>query len=454
MIATSFPATPTLPEPKGYPVIGHALSYRLNPLKFYTQCASYGDFVRLKFGPHPVHFLNHPDLIKTVFMTQAGVFLSRAEGRESRFFDPLIGHSLTVSEGAFWRRQRRLMQPLFQRHHLVAYGDQAVAHMQTELDTWHGGDVMDVRAVMTRMARRIVSHIAFGTAGVDHLETVEQALAAALTEYDHRDHNWLLYLMPERFPTPSNRRYHAAVAALDAWVYDLIQAGRQHNPDTGDMLSQLLKAQDDSGQGMTDRELRDELVNVLLGHDTISDVFCWAWWEIARHPEVEARLVEEWRRVLEGRLPTMADLHHLAYTEWTVKETLRLYPLAWVTGRVATQDCDLAGHPIRAGENVVMCQWVTHRDPRFFEEPERFNPERWAPEAAKAIPAYAYYPFGGGPRSCIGQGLTMLEMVLLLATIGQRFHLRPTTHQTPVPIPGPSFSLRPSSGFTAELVAR
>ena len=454
MITTSVSATSTLPEPKGYPVIGHALNYRLNPLKFYTRCATYGDFVRLKFGPHPVYFLNHPDLIKAIFMTQGGSFLSRAEGRESRFFDPLLGHSLFVSEGSFWRRQRRLMQPLFQRHHLVTYGDQAVAHMQTELSTWHGGDAMDVRAVMTRIARRIISHIAFGTAGVAHLNRVEQALAAVLTEYDHRDHNWLLYFMPERFPTPSNHRYHAAVAALDAWVYDLIQAGRQHNPDTGDMLSQLLKAQDDSGQGMTDRELRDELVNLLFGHDTISDIFCWAWWEISQHPEVEARLVEEWQRVLGGRLPTMADLHQLAYTEWTVKETLRLYPLAWVTGRVATQDCDLAGHPIRAGENVVMCQWVTHRDPRFFEEPERFKPERWAPEAAKSIPAYAYYPFGGGPRSCIGQGLTMLEMVLLLPTIGQRFHLRPTMNQSPVPLPGPSFSLRPSSGFTAELVAR
>jgi cytochrome P450 len=448
------PSTTPLPEPKGYPLIGHALDYRLDPLKFYSRCAEYGDFVRLRFGPHPVYFLNHPDLIKQVFVTQGSSFLSRAEGRESRFFDPLFGHGLAVSEGTFWRRQRRLMQPIFQRHHLANYGATAVTHMQAELATWQPGQVIDGRAAMTRTARRIITDIALGAVGLAHFDTVDEALGAALVEYNHRDRNWLLYLMPERFPTPSNRRYHGAVAALDGWLYEAIAAGRHHNPDTGDMLCQLLKVQDETGAGMGDRELRDELINVLVGHDTIPDIFCWAWWEIAQHPEVEARLIEEWQQVLGGRSPTMEDIPRLAYTEWTVKETLRLYPLAWVTGRVATQDCAIAGQPIHAGENVVMCQWVTHRDPRFFDDPHRFNPDRWAPEAAKRIPAQAYYPFGGGPRACIGQGLTMLEAVLLLAEVGQRFGLRPIAERPPVPQPGPSFSLRPSSGFTAELVAR
>lgn len=448
------PSSPALAEPRGYPVIGHALDYRLNPLRFYSDCAEYGDFVRLRFGPHPVYFLNHPDLIKDVFVTQGSSFLARAEGRESRFFDPLFGHGLAVSEGTFWRRQRRLMQPIFQRSHLVNYGHTAVAQMRTQLDTWAPGDVLDIRPVMTHCARQIIAQIVFGEAGLAHLDSLEAVLNAALKEYDNRDRNWLLYLMPEHFPTPSNRRYHEAAEAMDRWIYEAIAAGRQHNPDTGDMLCQLLKVQDDTGVGMGDRELRDELVNVIVGHDTIPDVFCWAWWQIAHYPEWEDRLVEEWRTVLGGRSPSMEDIPRLPLTEWTVKETLRLYPLAWVTGRVATQACEIAGQPIHAGENVVMCQWVTHRDSRFFDDPNGFNPQRWAPDAAKRIPPHAYYPFGGGPRACIGQGLTMLEAVLLLADIGQRFKLRPLPNQTMVPHPGPSFSLRPPQGLQVQILAR
>ncbi|MBE9112021.1 cytochrome P450 [Nodosilinea sp. LEGE 07298] len=454
MTTTFQPSPPQVAQPKGYPMIGHALDYRLNPLSFYRQCAQYGDFVRLQFGPHPVYFLNHPDLIKAVFVTQGSSFMARAEGRESRFFDPLFGHGLAVSEGAFWRRQRRLMQPIFQRSHLADYGDTAVAQMQAQLDTWRTGDVADIRPKMTQVSRQIVGKIAFGDVGLAHLDSLETVLNAALQEYNNRDRNWLLYLMPEHFPTPANRRYHAAAEAMDRWIYAAIAAGRHHNPDTGDMLCQLLKVQDETGQGMSDRELRDELVNVVVGHDTIADVFCWAWWQIAHYPDWEARLVEEWQTVLGGRSPNMADIPHLPCTEWTVKEVLRLYPLAWVTGRVTTQDCEIAGQPIYTGENVVMCQWVTHRDSRFFDHPNRFYPERWASDAAKRIPSHAYYPFGGGPRACIGQGLTMLEAVLLLATIGQRFQLRPLPGQNLVPYPGPSFSLRPQHGLQVQILAR
>ena len=442
-----------LAQPKGYPILGHALHYRFDPLGFYGHCAQYGDLVRLRFGPRPVYFLNHPTLIKTVFVTQGAHFLARAEGREMRCFAPLLGQGLAVSDGPVWQRQRRLVQPGFQRHHLATYGEYAVAHMGAELATWRPGTVMDMGAVMTRVNRRIVTQIAFGSAGLAHADTVDQALGAALTAY-HRDRYGGGYLLPRAFSTPSQRHYRAAVAALDAWIFKAIALERRHTPDSGSMLSVLLTATDDQGLGLTDRELRDELVNVLVGHDSLPHLFCWAWWEIAQRPEVEARLVAEWRQVLGGRSATLADLPRLPYTEWTVKETLRLYPLAWVTGRVVTQDCDLAGQPLHRGENVVMCQWVTHRDPRFFDNPHRFHPYRWAPEATPPIPAYAYYPFGGGPRACIGQGLTMLEAVLLLAEVGQRFHLRPLVRQCPVPQPGPSFSLRPRGGFRAEVVPR
>ena len=448
------PEKPALPEPKGYPFIGHALDYRLNPLSFYAHCAEYGDFVRLRFGPHPVYFLNHPDLIKSVFVTNGSCFLGRAEGRESRFFDPLFGHGLAVSEGSFWRRMRRLVQPIFQRHHLAAYADIAVALTETELAQWPLEKTTSVRDLAMRLTRQVVAKICFGEAGITHFDKVEEVLDAALAEYSHRDHNWLLYLLPEHFPTPSNRRYRQAAKDLDALLFDLIAARRQTPVDDGSMLSQLLQVQDETGLGMTDTEIRDELVNVVIGHDTLADVLGWAWWLMAQHPDVEAKLVAEWQTVLNGRPPTMADLPKLTYTEWVITETLRLYPLAWVTGRVATQDCEIDGNPIHVGENVVMCQWVTHRDPRFFDQPHDFNPERWSPASAKRIPQHAYFPFGGGPRVCIGRGLTMMETVLMLAQIGQQFHLEPQPNQTVVPYPGPSFSLKPKPAIQMQVIPR
>ena len=444
----------TLPEPKGYPLIGHALDYRLNPLSFYAHCAEYGDFVRLQFGPHPVYFLNHPDLIKSVFVTHGTSFMGRAKGRESRFFDPLFGHGLAVSEGDFWRRMRRLVQPVFQRQHLAKYGQIAVEMTQTELGTWPTGQSLAIRDRTTRLTRQIVAKICFGETGVTHFQTVEAVLNAAMVEYDNRDRNWLLYLLPEHFPTPSNRYYHQAAEDLDTLLYNLIATQRHTEADDGSMLTQLLRVRDETGAGMSDREIRDELVNVVIGHDTLSDVLGWAWWLIAQHPDVEAKLVAEWQTVLNGRSPTLTDMPRLTYTEWVITETLRLYPLAWVTGRVATQDCEIDGHPIHAGENVVMCQWVTHYDSRFFEHPHDFKPNRWTPESAKRIPKYAYYPFGGGPRICIGRGLTMMETVLLLAEIGQRFRIHPLPNQTVIPYPGPSFSLRPKPDLQMEFTPR
>jgi cytochrome P450 len=443
-----------LPEPRGFPIIGHAINYRLDPLNFYTRCAEFGDLVKLRFGSHPVYFLNHPELIKDVFVTHGSSFLLRSKGRESRFFAPLFGNGLSTSEGSFWRRQRRLTQPAFNRTRFNRYGDIAVELTERFIETWRSGDVFEVSTTMTRLMREIVAAITFGNDGTKNSHIIEDALAASMAEYDHRNHNWLLYLLPEKFPTPKNLRYQRATKQLNGLVYELIHRRSNENEDTGDMLSMLLQVCDDNGNGMSEIELRDELVNILVGHDPIADVFTWAWWLIAQHPDVEARLTEEWQSVLRGRSPTAADLSKLQYTERVVMEVLRLYPLAWVTGRIATQDCEIGGYPIQAGENVVMCQWVTHRDRRFFEHPETFNPDRWANNLAKQLPSYAYFPFGGGARVCIGRGLTMMEAILILATVGQQFRLEPIPDQTIVPAPYPSFSLRPKYGLRMQVTAK
>jgi len=440
--------------PSGYPIIGHALDYRLDPLKFYTRCAQeYGDFVQLHFGPHPVYFLNHPDLIKEVFVTQAQCFMERAEGREVRFFDPLFGNGLATSRGSFWQRQRKLVQPAFHRNRFASYGNLAAELTQRTIASWRTHAVPDLKAEMARLTREIIMGITLGQENAAKSKLLADVMTAAIAEYDKRNQNWFLALLPETIPTPGNLRYQRATQQLDQLLYALITARRVSDEDQGDILSMLLQVRDEDGVGMSDVEIRDELVGLCAAHDSMSEFFAWAWWLIAQTPRVEEKLQIEWELVLAKQPPTFEDVAKMRYTEAVVKEVLRLYPLAWATGRVVTQDCELGGHPIKKGENVVMCQWVTHRDRRFFKQPETFNPDRWISSDAK-IPTYAYFPFGGGPRICIGRGLMMMEAVLLLATIGQQFHVQPLPGQRVEPYPNPSFSLRPRYGLSMQLVPR
>lgn len=445
----------SISEPSGRPFIGHALDYRLDPLKFYTRCAEeHGDFVKLHFGPHTVYFLNHPDLIKDVFVTKAHYFMERAEGREVRFFDPLFGNSLATSHGSFWQRQRKLVQPAFHRNRIFQYGNLAVELTQRSIDSWRTNSVPDLKAEMARLSREIITGITLGQENIAQSTLLAEVISAAIAEYDKRNQNWLLAFLPESILTPGNVRYWHATQKLNQLLYGLIQFRRGSDQDYGDILSILLQVRDEGGVGMSDVEIRDELVGLCAAHDSMSEFFAWAWWLLAQNPKVEEKLQMEWELVLAKQLPSAEDATKLHYTEAVVKEVLRLYPLAWVTGRVVTQDCELGGYPIKQGENVVMCQWVTHRDLRFFEQPETFNPDRWIVDGAKQIPTYAYFPFGGGPRICIGRGLMMVEAVLLLATIGQQFQVKPLPEQRVEPYPNPSFSLRPKYGLAMQLIPR
>jgi cytochrome P450 len=455
MTSTLLKPPQPISTPSGHPFIGHALNYRLDPLKFYTRCAQeHGDFLKLHFGPHPVYFLNHPDLIKEVFVTKAQCFMERAEGREVRFFDPLFGNGLATSRGSFWQRQRKLVQPAFHRNRIAAYGTLILELSQRAIATWRTYPILDLKAEMARLCREVITAITLGQECVPQSTLLAEVMTAAIAEYDKRNQNWVLALLPETIPTPGNIRYRHAAQRLNQFVDQLIKTRRASNSDRGDMLSMLLQVRDEDGIGMSDLEIRDELVGLCVAHESMAEFFAWAWWLIAQNPAVETKLQAEWELVLGKRSPTSEDISKLRYTEAVVKEVLRLYPLAWATGRVVTQDCELGGYPIHQGENVVMCQWVTHRDRRFFKQPEAFNPDRWMGDEAKQIPAYAYFPFGGGPRVCIGRGLMMMEAILLLVKIGQQFHVEPLPEQRVEPYPNPSFSLRPKYGLAMQLVSR
>jgi len=251
-------------------------------------------------------------------------------------------------------------------------------------------------------------------------------------------------------PVPAMIRVKRAVRELDGIVDRIIRQRRASGEDTGDLLSMLMAARDEDGSGMTDRQLRDEILTFLLaGHETTAVSLSWTWYLLSEHPKVEQKLRKELTQVLGGRAPQLEDLSRLPYTEKVVKESMRLYPPAWSLARTVTKEVELGGYRLPVGANVVMSQWILHRDPRFFEQPEQFNPDRWTAEAAQRLPRFAYFPFGGGPRLCIGASFAMMEANLLLAAIAQRFQLRLAPGHSVAALP--SITLRPRYGMRMTL---
>jgi cytochrome P450 len=263
----------------------------------------------------------------------------------------------------------------------------------------------------------------------------------------------LKWILDNRLPTPANRRFHEAVRQIDEFIYRIINERRASLEDYGDLLSMLLQAQDEDGAQMTDQQLRDEAMTIFLaGYETTSLALSWAWLLLAQNAEAEAKLWQELDETLGGRAPQMADMPRLRYTEMIAKETMRLYPPAYIVGREAATACEIGGYSIPAGTQVFMPTWVVHRDARFFESPEEFRPERWTPAFVEQLPRYAYFPFGGGPRVCIGNNFAMMEFILLLATIAQKFRLRlAPEHKVSLK---PAMSLRPAQGIKVRLEKR
>ncbi|MDQ3745356.1 MAG: cytochrome P450, partial [Acidobacteriota bacterium] len=263
----------------------------------------------------------------------------------------------------------------------------------------------------------------------------------------------LKWILDNRLPTPGHLRFNRAVQKIDRFVYRIIGERRASGEDTGDLLSMLLRAQDEDGSRMTDRQLRDEVMTLFLaGHETTALALTWAWYLLARNPEAEEKLHAELGEVLGGRAPSVEDLPRLRYCEWVVKETLRLYPPAYAVGREAVRDCEVGGYRIPEGMQVFAFQWAVQRDARWYEEPEAFRPERWREEVAARLPKFAYFPFGGGPRQCIGNSFAMMEAVLILAAIARRFRLRLVPGYTVELLP--AMSLRPKDGVRVKLERR
>jgi cytochrome P450 len=316
---------------------------------------------------------------------------------------------------------------------IAAYGDLVVAAAQRMLSTWPTGEARDLQAAMLRLTLEIMARALFAVEVADDSDAMGTALMTAIEAFIARMGSVLL--PPERIPTPGNVRLRREVRRLNDLVYRLISQRRSSGAGGSDLLSQLLRAQDEDGRRMTDRQVRDEVLTLFLGgHDTTAITLSWIWRLLGQHPEVEAAVVAELQEVLDGRMPTVADLPRLRYTQTIVYETLRLYPRVYVLGREARQDCAIGGYRVPAGTTVLMSPWGMHRDPRYFERPEEFTPERWAGGLARGLPEYVYFPFGAGPRRCVGGAFAMMEAVLLVATIAHQARLRL--------VPGPAHVLR------------
>ena len=414
-----------------------------NPLEFFTTLArTYGDVTSYRMAGEQLFLINEPRLIRDVLVTHNRNFTkSRGLERSKR----LLGQGLLTSEGAMHLRQRRLMQPAFHRDRVAGYGDLMVGYADRMRRAWADGATLDISREMNRLTLSIVGKTLFDVDVEEQAATVGEALTAVMESF------WMMMLpfaeVLERLPVPKLRRARMARARLDAIIYRMIADRRASGRDHGDLLSMLLAAQDeDEGGGMTDEQVRDEAMTIFLaGHETTANALTWTWYLLSGAPEVEAALHAEVDRVLGGRLPVMGDLPSLQYVERVVTESMRLYPPAWIVGRRAIDEYQLGGHVAPPRAIVVMSPYVMQRDPRFYAEPDRFDPDRWTPEFRAALPKFAYFPFGGGPRQCIGESFAWMELILLVATISQQYRLRLVPGH-PV-VPQPLITLRAKHGM-------
>ncbi len=438
-----------LKGPKGRFFFGSAADFKRDQLGFYESCArEYGDFVQTRLGPVRMLLVYHPDAIEELLVTRNRDFTKSLGLRRLR---PLVGDGLFLSEGDTWLRQRRLVQPAFHRQRLAGYGDVMTAFTQRHVAGWKDGSVVDMQAEMMALTQAIVAKTLFD-ADVSG-DAFEAGQAAEVVMRDFGDRLQSLWVLPYWLPTPRNLKSRRAIRHLDALVHRIIEERRASSQDRGDLLSMLVDAQDaDDGTRMTGRQVRDEVMTLFLaGHETTAAALSWIWYLLARHPETEARLADELRTALDGRAPATSDLPRLRYADMVVTESMRLYPPAYGLGRQAARATEIAGQPIVRGDIVVVPTYVVQRDARWFEEPTAFRPERWDGDLARRLPRFAYFPFGGGPRQCIGNGFAQMEAVLLLATIAQGFRLSlmPGQRITPTPY----VTLRPEPGIRL-LVAR
>lgn len=436
------------PGPRGAPLLGAMPAMRKDMLGFLEGLVrDYGDISFFRIGPIRCVFVNRPEWIQRL-LTKENARLRKSW--DTRELSAALGQGLLTSEGELWKRQRKLVQPAFHNERIRTYAATMTERAEAMIDEWRDGEVRDIHEDMSRVTLDIAARTLFGTDVRRDADVIHEALGVVMDQFTASLTGWIP--IPLSWPTPGNLRAKRAVARIDEVIYRMVDERRNSDERGDDLLSWLLEASEQDG-GMSTEQMRDELITLLLaGHETTALALSWTLMLLAHNRDVEDALLAELGEVLGDRHPAAGDESSLQYTRQVVEEGMRLYPPAWGIGREATADIDLDGYAIPKGTQVFFAQWATHRDPRLWEEPERFDPGRWSPERKKDIPRYAYFPFGGGPRVCIGMHFAVLEATLVLAAVAQRYRLE-LVPDHPIELQ-PAVTLRPKHGIRARLHAR
>lgn len=463
------------PGPAELPVVGQAFRYLRDPIGFMTEAAAYGDLATLSVKPALLYLVTHPDLIRDIMVTH---HQRVGRGPNTEVLKWVMGNSLVTADGADHLQQRRMMQPQFHRSRVDGYGAVMQQYAVSHRAGWQDGQRIDMAREMGDLTLRIVVKTLFGLELPsdsrrigDTFEFTNNYLVTRVNQPPRLRH--LLH----QLPLPYSRRFRRERARLDEIIFDLIakrrqsldksdgnrnggdKSGRDSNDGDGndDLLSLLLEArfEDDAGQidRLTDRQVRDQTITLFAaGHETTAVSLAWTWYLLAEHPEIQARFHRELDEALGGRPPTLDDLPHLPFTDRILTESLRLYPSIWFWSRMAFEPFTLGGYEIPAGAVLAAPQLIVQRDARWFEDPLEFRPDRWTPEFRSSLPRYAYYPFGGGPRQCIGEGFALMESKLILAAVGQQWAVRHDPRHRIKMLP--LISLRPKGGMPMYLERR
>ena len=430
------------PGPSGHFLLGSLKDFSKDILGFLSKCArDYGSFSSFRLGYRRVYLLCDPDDIQAVLDTDHALF------HKHSFFwqhvQAIFGKGLLTSEGDHWAHQRHILQPAFQGATIAAYGAKMVQLTEMMLNRWPDEGTKDIHQDMMELTAHIMHETLLGSRGNLPAQEIGELMNSVTDEIAKRFRRPFFY--PDWIPTPGNLRYGKAVRKLDAFINGVIDDKNANVGGNGDIVHFLLQAHDPLGNSLSRQQIRDEIITFFLaGHETTALALSWTWYLLSQHPKVEAKVLEELEVALGGNSPTYQDLKRLPYCEKVLKESLRLYPPAYVLGREPVQPYQLRGYTLPPGSTILICQWVVHRDPQFFTNPDAFEPERWTDQFEKALPEFAYYPFGGGPRFCIGKYFAMTEAKLLLATIAQRFHLDLVPNHPVAPLT--SVTLRPKDG--------
>jgi cytochrome P450 len=425
--AANPPATKTdIPGPPGHLFLGSLPEIQRDRLSFLTEAARrYGPVMKFRVGPTSFIQVSSPEGVQHILQSNNHNYTKQSITVNG--LRDIMGTGLLLSDGDFWLKQRRLMQPAFHRQKMQSLSTMIVEETNHMLLDWRknaaSGQLINLSPEMMRLTLSIITRALFNDRIGDESGAIGASVTTLLEDSIYRfDHP---FYPPRWFPTPRNLRYARAKANLHTTIDGIIQRRQSSPEEYGDLLDMLILARDeDTGEGMSSEQLRQEAITLFIaGHETTAVLLSWAFYLLAMHPQARERLQAEIRRVLSGRAPTQADLPELAYTRMVLDETMRLYPPAWITNRKSIQADEIHGYTIPAGAEVSVSPYITHRDPQLWPDPEQFDPERFSPERSASRHRYAYFPFGGGPRQCIGNNFALMEAQLILAAISQRYSL-------------------------------